>query len=190
MAVTEPVEALPVPFWINEPVTLIAIAGELVKVPLFVIVNEPPFVAVSVPTPAFKVKFVPIKLIPAGAFVLSRPENVVVPVPACCAIELAVTAWNCTLFALVTVRAASRVTPPQLLRTLMLPLPATRPTFCPPFRVLDAEKEIVPPPAWESNVTGAISVTGLVPEKLMPALPAEVLVVVIELLSSTLPEPF
>ena len=87
--------------------------------------------------PAVTTTFVPVRFTPATVFVLTAPVKVVVPLPACCRMLAAVTVLSAvTLVALMIVRMPRRVANPTASSKSILPVPAVRVRFWPPFSVL------------------------------------------------------
>lgn len=174
----------------KEPSTVTIKGPDPAITPRLSITNDPPFVVVKVEERGPIEKLLPVTFIPKAPFVLMAPNRVVVPVPANCVMELDVIAWTRMSCALVKVTAPTRVVLPMLSKTLISPVPALKVIAWLPSIELEAARVIVPFPALVSRETGAVKVIGLVPEKLMPAFAAMVFVVVIELASEMLPEPF
>ncbi len=114
----------------------------------------PPPVVVSV---LFSARFVPVRLMPPAAVVLTAPFKVVVPEPADCVSVAELKVVAVTFVAEVRITSSSAVVPPTTPVKVTLPVPARSVRSCAPLSVLP--KVMLPaPPAPVVTLTGPVSV--------------------------------
>jgi len=150
----------PVPSMIYEPSIDVVLPTVPVKTPEFVTWTEPPFVVTREPA---RKKFVPTNSIPAGAFVLSEPVTLKVPLLANTLMEEATTERVVKLFVLTTEKMPNRVPTPKSLLKRISPVPAVSVSDCAPSRVFD--KVIEPLPGPVLSAVAPVRVMGLAKER-------------------------